>query len=360
MSNIDTNITNRLNESISKNVEISQNLKQANGTSNISPENFSRAGAAIRSSSANAQNQFYNDFLNKTVKQIVLDLDQTSKLNELINMFSVGQLTEGNKIEVVTSGKVQPKDIEMDEGDTNNPFTIKKSKVWVHSITLGKDKLFEITTYPHQVRRAMSSPSNMAKLIANISSKVSKSIDVYYWNIVKSTIVDYQAPAGSTPITKNVGTASSTANDIFEAITAIAKEMEFPTSEFNEGVSVGGTITPLEQNYSPSDIILVLNPKMDAAFQVKTYAALYNLLELKAKSLKVITLPFTKLDGTPITDVDKTPGYILVKDRIKTAWGHKGIKSYIGPNTDILYTAGNTAFAVGHVPFANMVKLTIT
>ncbi len=360
MTNINKQMTEKVNESISTNAEVSQNLETATGSRSLTPENFSRLGGAISASSPAAQNAFYNDFLNKTVKQVVMDLDKTTKLNGLISKFGIGALSAGDVIEVVSTGTVDLIDIDMADGAANEQFTTKKNKVWIHKIELGNDKNARITTLPSQVRRAMTSPAEMSKLVAQISSKVSKSIDKYYWKRVKSEIVDYTAPVGSTLVEKVLGDSTTSADDLFVGITELAKDMEFPTDAYNEGVSVGGTITPLEQNYELEDLILVLNPKMDAKFQIKTFAALYHLMEVKAKKIEMITLPFTKVNGQPIANAEKTIGFLMSKDRLLTAWAHKGIKSYINPVGDFLHTSGNVALCYGNVPFVNRVKLTIT
>ncbi len=154
--------------------------------------------------------------------------------------------------------------------------------------------------------------------------------------------------------------AAPTAPEIFQALTQLAGEMQFPTKEYNEGVSVGGVYESLEQNHAMGDLVFVLNPKNKANFNVNVYAALFNSSKLDINPLKMITLPFTTLAGAPIVDADKTIGWLMSKDRIRFGWGEKTIEQSYSPNGGFLDTFGNVSAAMGHVPYHNFVKIVLT
>lgn len=126
---ISDQIASKVNDVVQNNPEVKANFETSTGESRVTPQNYNRLNGAINSSSPNAQNAFYNDFLNKTIRQVVLDLDNDSMLNNLINKFGIGTLVEGNKIEVVTSGTVLPVNLDYTQDATNDPYGTKKNKM---------------------------------------------------------------------------------------------------------------------------------------------------------------------------------------------------------------------------------------
>ncbi len=351
-----------VNDAVKNNQELNTKLTNQ-GVKEITTSNFRNLRAGLRSSTPTSSNQFYNDILNKMVWQVVLDLQADGVLQKLINRFSIGIIKEGEGIEVLTSDLVAARTVDLADGADHSPHITRKNKAFVHTIKLGDKLVFPITTNAAAISRAFSSLSGLTTFIGQIARVVSKSIDNHYWKLLKTTIVDYTPPVGAPAIKiENVGVAAtSTATEIYTAVETIVGEMEFPSTAYNEGVSVGGAYTPLEQMYMKKDLILVLNPKNAANFNVNVLASLFNSSKLEINNLETIKLPFTQADNvTPITDADKTVGFLMSRDRIKFAYGEKSIEQSYSPNGQFLDTFGNVSAAMGHVPFANLVQLKLT
>ncbi len=342
------------------------------GITSIDKSNFSAIEDTFGTLSYDAQNTWYTDLDNKIVLQIVQDLDNTSKIRKLLDTFSIGKITPGIGIEILTGDIVTPEDVSLADGGVQWNWTIKKNKVYSYTIGLSGLKTFQITFVPSQVRKAMVSPQALATFLASNTRKLVQSVDLYYWNLLKSDIVNFKQgnkPDG-TPLpagmkVENIGTGASTSNDLFEKITAMMYKWEFPTKDYNEGVwykPEGGVAaqTPKQQIHQMEDLVLVLNPTVKAKFEVQTFASLFHPDKLQGRKLKVIMLPFTDENGAPIVNADKTIGFLYAKSRIKFGWGTKEFRTQVVARGGFLNHFANTEVAFGQVPNVNAVKLMIT
>ncbi len=333
----------------------------------VTPDNFRDISTNIKAASAAVQNEFYKDFLNKVVRQVFLRTYETSEFRQLMEKFSVGTIVGGDKIEVVSSGDITPININYAHGAENNPNITYKVDQFVVNIKLGDAKVFPIKTNIGILSRAMTSVENLESFVQAQVNTVLDSMDVYYWDELKTVVVDYTPVTGAPAIKQEViGSSTSTANELAEKITAFSLKMNKPTAEFNEGVLVSpkgaGTAvyTPKKQNSSLKNLILVINADRKASFEVSTFASLFHSDLLTLGKIDTVVLPFTKADGTPVAGADKMVGILMDKNRIKTAWTVKKILPYHNPADDSYSSFGHTVFGAGHVQYINCLKLVIS
>lgn len=290
----------------------------------------------------NIANEFISDFYNKVVAQWGVDLFEQKPLEMKFSRF-LRTYDKVGDIEEYIATKLQTV-VNYDEDTTpTNPFEVNKPQI-VLSFIKTEDKEFAFVTLNYeQWYGAFINEGGLTNLAQKILKNLDDAIglDIYY-KIVKD-LGDTTKFTKTHTITAITGAGDgANARKAYEEIMALRAKMNLPskTGEFSPS-GLENTGTPY------SRMVLYLNTKYTASFDINVLASLFNSSKIK---LDVETIEF---------DTKATNVVGILMDERSYVYGQRinFVQSIMNPRNMFINTFNHKWIKRGIVPFYNAVIL---
>lgn len=203
-----------------------------------------------------------NDLINKITVQKI----DSETFDNPFNRFKTSILESGNQIEEIETANLTSDDFDPTGA---NPLTKKTMSFKALYHKINREKTMKATVSDKQISKASLSPANTARLTQAIITEMTNSSQIEDYEAFKDLIVDITKEKKVMAVCDLNGNSEDT-DAIIKAIQVVAKNMTFPSTEYNHSA--------YKKAFSKSsDLYLIIDSALNARLNVDSLAGAFNL-----------------------------------------------------------------------------------
>lgn len=223
---------------------------------------------------------YYNQFVDTLVNRIGRTIVRGKRWENKLRAFKQDNLRYGNTIQ-----EIAPKWIKAhsytDDDDTLLKLTRPEAQAWYHSVN--RQDRYDISINDIELRRAFTEEYGLNDFIAKVMEVPQNSDNYDEYLCMKQLIAAYEQNWIFFKVHTLPVTDEASGKDFLTKVRTYAGKLVFPSTLYN-----ASAITDIPVFANEDELILITTPEVDAALDVQTLAAVFNLDKADLRYRKVI------------------------------------------------------------------------